>query len=177
MADEENVILLTDPEWRGADDVDAPPFEAVVGLWPVEPDGSVGPFRSNPDYRPVSEESPSDPVDALLQLTLRGDAEVEHLQLVLRGCLVDQALNGDGRPLLSRADDDVLCAIVATGAPHRARIASPDWRQVGLAELVAALPDGVDLLVNPGGPAGVRLTGDFVRATAAMDLGGRPSAA
>lgn len=177
MADDENFILLTDPEWQAEDELDTPPFEAVVGLWPVAEDGSVGPFRSNPEYRPVSADSPSDPIDALLRLTLRGDAEVEQLQLVLRDCLVDQAMNGDGRPLISRSDDGVPCAIVATSTPHRWRTAAPDWRRVGLAELVAGLTDGVDVLLNPGGPAGVRLTGEFLRATAAMDLGGQPSAA
>ena len=177
MADDEDFILLIDPEWQAEDDLDTPPFEAVVGLWPLEPDGSAGPFRSNPDYRPVTENSPSDPVDALLRLTLRGDAEVEHLQVVLRDCLVDQAMNGDGRPLITRSADGVPCAVVATSTPHRSRIVSPDWRRVGLPALVADLPDGMDLLLNPGGPAAVRLTGDFVRATAAIDREGRPSAA
>jgi len=176
MTDEESVILLLDPEWRAEDDLDLPPFEAVVGLWPLGADGAAGPFRSNPEYRPVNENSPSDPVDALLRLALRGDAEVEHLRIVLRDCLMDQAMNGDGRPLIGRSADDVPCAIVATSTPHRDRIASPDWRRAGLAEIVAALPDGTDLLVNPGGPAAVRLTGDFLRATVTTEPGGAPDA-
>jgi hypothetical protein len=136
-----------------------------VGMWPLAEDGSVGRFRSNPEYRPVNEDSPSDPIDALLRLTMRGDAAVEQLQLVLADCLVDQAMNGDGRPLISRSADDVPCAVVATSTPHRARIVSPDWRRAGLDEVVAQLPAGTDVLINPGGPAAVRLTGDFLRAT------------
>ncbi|BCJ52712.1 hypothetical protein Asp14428_41870 [Actinoplanes sp. NBRC 14428] len=165
---EEQFFLLLDPEWLPEDEEDVPPFEAVVGMWPLDADGSPGRFRSNPEYRPVTDNSPSDPIDALLRLAMRGDAEIEQLQLVLRDCLMDQAMNGDGRPLIVRFDDHP-CAIVATSTPHRDRIASPDWRRAGLDEVVAALADGTDLLFNPGGPAAVRLTGDFVRATVTMD--------
>lgn len=165
---EESYFLLMDPEWAPDDELETPPFEAIVGLWPLAEDGSVGRFRSNPDYRPVNENSPSDPLDALLRLTMGGDAEVEQLQLMLRDCLVDQAMNGDGRPLIGKSPDDVPCAIVATSTPHQARIAAPDWRRSDLDEVAASLSDGMDLLVNPGGPASVRLTGDFIRATAAM---------
>ncbi|AGL14091.1 type VII secretion system-associated protein [Actinoplanes sp. N902-109] len=167
-APEESFFLLMDPEWQPVDDADTPPFEAVVGLWPLAGDGTVGRFRSNPEYRPVNENSPSDPVDALLRLALRGDAEMEQVQLILRDSLVDQAMNGDGRPLIGKSPDDVPCVILTTSMPHRLRVASPDWRRAGLEDVVAALPAGVDVLLNPGGPASVRLTGEFVRATAGM---------
>nr|WP_067494858.1 type VII secretion system-associated protein [Actinoplanes sp. TFC3] len=166
--EEDSFFLLMDPEWLPEHEGDTPPFESVVGLWPLAGDGSVGRFRSNPQYRPVNENSPSDPVDALLRLTVRGDAGMEQLQLVLRDSLVDQAMNGDGRPLIGKSPDGVPCVVIATSTPHRERIASPDWRRADLDEVVAALPDQVDVLLNPGGPATVRLTGDFIRATAAM---------
>ncbi|GAA2491437.1 hypothetical protein Ahu01nite_028810 [Winogradskya humida] len=168
-APEESVFLLMDPEWQPVDDADTPPFEAVVGLWPLAADGAVGRFRSNPEYQPTNENSPSDPIDALLRLALRGDAEMEQLQLVLRDSLVDQAMNGDGRPLIGKSPDDVPCVILSTSTPHRRRIASPDWRRAGLEDVVATLPDGVDVLLNPGGPATVRLTGEFIRATVDMN--------
>src|SRR4051812_18447421 len=75
-------FMLTDPRWvPGAED-EAPPIEAVVGLWPFE-NGKVGKFRSNPDYRPVDEESPTDLVDAVLRLVVQNRAEARHIQVVL----------------------------------------------------------------------------------------------
>ncbi|AGZ38784.1 hypothetical protein AFR_02475 [Actinoplanes friuliensis DSM 7358] len=153
-------FLLLDPEWQPDDSTATPPFEAVIGLWPRQADGSVGPFRSNPEYVPRYENSPSDPVDALLRLALRGDAELEDLQAVLRDTVVDLALNGDGRPLIQDS-----CVVVTTSALHRSRVSAPDWRQAGLTDVLAVLADW-DLLINPGGPAPVRLAGAFVRETA-----------
>ena len=165
----ENWFLLMDPAWRPTSENDPPPIEAVVGLWPVEDEGKIGKFRANPEYVPADENSPSDPLDAVLRLVLQGRAEAEHIQLMLRDTLFDIAMNGDGRPLVTKSPDDILCVVVATGEPHRQRIASPDWRRIDLDELVELLADEVDVLFNPGGPASVRLTGDFMRETLMMD--------
>nr|WP_236725301.1 type VII secretion system-associated protein [Amycolatopsis orientalis] len=165
----ENWFLLMDPAWRPAAENDPPPIEAVVGLWPVEEEGKLGKFRANPDYVPTDENSPSDPLDAVLRLVMRGQAEAEHIQLMLRDTLFDIAMNGDGNPLVTRSPDDIPCVVVATGEPHRQRIASPDWRRIDLGELVGLLADEVDVLFNPAGPAAVRLTGEFMRETLEMD--------
>lgn len=159
----EEVFLLTDPEWEPEGPDDAPPFEVVVGMWPMRPDGTVGEFRPNPDYEPRYEASPTDPLDALIRLTLLGEVDPEHVAAVLRNSLVELALNGDGRPLVVRDDDGGLCAMLATSASHQRRIIAPDWRRVGLAELSATLADGTDVLVNPGSPTGARLGADFLR--------------
>ncbi|MCK2244219.1 MULTISPECIES: type VII secretion system-associated protein [unclassified Crossiella] len=164
----ENWFLLMDPEWRPATEHEPPPLEAVVGLWPVEEGGQVGKFRANPEYVPADENSPSDPLDAVLRLVLQGRAEVDHIQLMLRDTLFDIGMNGDGRPLLTRSPDDLLCVVVASGEQHRRRISSPEWRRIDLDELVVLLADGVDVLFNPGGTASVRLTGDFMRETLMM---------
>ncbi|MEV7044762.1 type VII secretion system-associated protein [Amycolatopsis sp. NPDC051061] len=165
----ENWFLLMDPAWSPAAENDAPPVEAVVGLWPVAEDGGLGKFRANPAYVPADEHSPSDPLDAVLRLVLQGRAETEHIQLMVRDTLVDVAMNGDGCPLVTRSPDDVPCVVVATGEPHRRRVAAPGWRRVDLAGLTGLLAEEVDVLFNPGGPAAVRLTGDFLRETLAMD--------
>lgn len=165
----ENWFLLMDPAWRPASENDPPPVEAVVGLWPVEEGGSVGKFRANPEYVPSDENSPSDPLDAVLRLVLQGRAEMQHIQLMLRDSLFDVAMNGDGRPLVTKSPDDIACVVVTTGEPHRMRVSSPDWRRVDLEEVVDLLADGVDVLFNPGGPASVRLTGDFLRETTMLD--------
>ncbi len=159
----EEVFLLTDPEWEPENPDDAPPYEVVVGMWPMLPNGTVGEFRPNPDYEPRYEASPTDPLDALIRLTLLGEVDPEHLAAVLRTSLVELALNGDGRPLVVRDDDGGLCAMLATSASHQRRIIAPDWRRVGLAELSTTLADGTDVLVNPGSPTGARLGADFLR--------------
>ncbi|MGW4127750.1 type VII secretion system-associated protein [Amycolatopsis japonica] len=165
----ENWFLLMDPAWRPVAENDPPPIEAVVGLWPMEEEGKLGKFRANPDYVPTDENSPSDPLDAVLRLVLQERAEAEHIQLILRDTLVDIAMHGDGNPLITKSPDDILCVVVATGEPHRRRLVAPDWSRIDLGELVELLADGVDVLFNPGGPASVRLTGDFMRETLEMD--------
>jgi hypothetical protein len=165
----ENWFLLMDPAWLPSSENDPPPIEAVVGLWPVEEEGKIGKFRANPEYVPTDEDSPSDPLDAVLRLVLQGRAESEHIQLMLRDSLFDLAMNGDNRPLVTKSPDDIPCVVVATGEPHRQRLASPDWRRIDLGELIELLPSEVDVLFNPGGPAAVRLAGDFLRETLMMD--------
>ncbi|WP_410586381.1 type VII secretion system-associated protein [Amycolatopsis sp. lyj-23] len=105
----------------------------------------------------------------MLRLVLQGRAESEHIQLVLRDTLLDVAMTGEDRPLATKSPDDVRCVVVVTGEPHRRRIASPGWQRVDLGELVGLLADGADALFNPGGPASVRLSGEFLRETLAMD--------
>lgn len=164
----ENWFLLMDPAWSPASENEPPPIEAVVGLWPVEDEGKIGKFRANPEYTPTDENSPSDPLDAVLRLVLQGRAEAAHIQLMLRDTLFDIAMNGDGNPLITKSPDDIPCVVVATGEPHRRRIASPDWQRIDLGELTELLADEVDVLFNPGGPAAVRLTGGFMRESLEM---------
>lgn len=170
-----NRFLLLDPAWRPATADASPPARAVVGWWPVEDDGGVGDvgkFRANPAYRPGDRNSPSDPLDAALRLLLRGQASSAQLQLMMRDTLVDIATQGDGRPLVVSSPDGRESIVVATGEPHRARIGAPGWRRAAaLEDLVELLTDDVDVLFNRGGPASVRLTGDFVRETMSIGAG------
>ncbi|MFC9251865.1 type VII secretion system-associated protein [Amycolatopsis thailandensis] len=164
----ENWFLLMDPGWKPESEEDQPPVEAIVGLWPVE-EGRVGKFRPNPSYIPSDETSPTDPLDAVLRLVMRGEAEAEHIQLMLRDTLFDIAVDEDGSPLVRDSPDDIPCVVIATGEPHRLRISSPDWRRIDLAALVGLLTDGVDVLFNPGGPAAVRLNASFMRLSLDLD--------
>jgi hypothetical protein len=160
-------VLLLDPAWS-PDDGAEPPVEAIAGLWPMREDGTLGRFRSNPDYRPTDADAPTDPIDSALRDIAYEQSGAEVLEVVLRDALVELALNGDGRPLLARSPDDVLCALIATAEPHRRRIAAPQWLRVTVEEIAELLPDGADLLVNPEGPAAIRLTAGFVRRVAAI---------
>lgn len=165
----ENFFLLVDPEWRPVGENDVPPMDVVLGLWPIDQDGSVGKFRANPDYLPADEDSVSDPVDAVLRLALRGAAGLEEIQLILRDTMFDVAMADDTRPQEVRSPDDVPCVAVATSAVHLAGVEAAHWQRVDLAGLVALLADGVDVLFNSNGPAAVRLTGDFIRGTTMLD--------
>ncbi|WP_433493515.1 type VII secretion system-associated protein [Micromonospora sp. CA-248089] len=104
----------------------------------------------------------AEPLDALLRGMMRGDATVEQVQSALRGSPLDLAMNGDGRPLVVRSFDDVRCVVVATSADERDRTFAPEWRRVEAAELAELLPDGIDVLVDPGGPEPVRLAAAIV---------------
>ena len=100
----------------------------------------------------------TDALDTLLRLAMRGDAPIEELQQELRDAPLDLAMNGDGRPLVVDS-----CLIVTTSAEQRARTFAPDWLRVDLAGLIARLPDGSDVKINPDGPSPVRLAGGFIR--------------
>ncbi|MEU7906162.1 type VII secretion system-associated protein [Actinoplanes sp. NPDC049118] len=160
-------VLLVDS--GGAAESDAGvPGSAVVGRWPVGGDGTVGPFRSNPEYRPRDDTSVTDVVDALLRLAGQSPAATGQLQMLLREALFELAMNGDGRPLVTRSPDDVPCVVIVTSASHRRRVNPPGWRRIDLVALVTLLADGVDVLFNPAGAMLFRLTGDFIRETLLM---------
>ena len=164
----EDFFLLMDPDWRPRPGDDVPPAEAVIGAWPLDADGSIGPFRGNPGYAPRDGDAAADPVDAVLRLTMRGRMAAGQLQLMMRDALFQVALNGDGRPLVVKSPDDVRCVVVATGTRQVRRISAPEWRRMDLTGVVSLLPDDVDVLLNPGGPVPFRLTGDFLRETMFM---------
>lgn len=165
---DEHYFLLMDPDVEVDPLAEVPPIEAVMGAWPLGADGTVGPFRSNPDYRPSSPMAAADPLDALLRLAGRGEAAAEQLQLTLRDMLFDIALNGDGRPLVVRSPDDAPCLAVATSGMQQELAPAPAWQRIDLVTLVSMLPDETDVLFNAGGPMPFLLTGDFIRATLVM---------
>ena len=161
-------FLLMDPDWRPGPAGDVPPAEAVIGAWPLAEDGSVGVFHGNPGYAPRDGAAATDPLDAVLRLTMRGGMAAGQLQVMMRDAQFEVALNGDERPLVVKSPDDVRCVVLATGKRQRHRISAPEWRRMDLTGVVSLLPDDVDVLINPGGPVPFRLTGDFVRETMFM---------
>jgi hypothetical protein len=168
-ADDDQWVFLLDPAWQAqaADDAtsaegaESPPLEAVVGGWLVTADGSVGRFRANPDYEPSQPGSPTDPVDATLQLLMRGEIDSDALFAVIKESVFDVALDADGRPIIAPSPDDVPSLLVSTAPAQRFRVHADDWRaEVSAAELGELLREyQVDVLFNPGGPASIRLIG------------------
>lgn len=174
-AGDDHWVFLIDPAWQkqavenvaeaegtGGGEIDGPPLEAVVGGWLVTADGKTGRFEANPDYQPSQPGSPTDPVDATLQLLVRGEVDSEALFAVIQDSVFDVALGADGKPIVAPAPDDVPSLLVSTAPAQRFRVHADDWRaQVTASELSDLLKEyNVDVLFNPGGPASIRLIGD-----------------
>lgn len=170
-------VFLVDPAWQPSpQDADAsgeavaqtegevqgPPLEAVVGGWLVAADGATGRFHANPGYQPSRPGSPTDPVDATLQLLVRGEVDSDALFAVIRESVFEVALDEEQRPIVAPSPDDVPSLLVATAPAQRPRVHTDNWRaDVTAAELSELLRElGVDVLINPGSPASIRLIGD-----------------
>jgi hypothetical protein len=104
-----------------------------------------------------------DPLDALFRRAVREQVPAEQIRLALYRSRFDVALDGTGRPLIGPSPDGRPCLAVATSVAYRERVTAAGWRRVDLADLVCLLPDRVDVLFNPTGPAPFRLPGNAVR--------------
>lgn len=162
------LLLLIDSEWAPTDEASDLPTEAVIGAWLLNPDGVRGRFQPNPLYRPSKPDSPLDPVDAVLGLLARREIDPDLLPAVLRDVMFGVAVDEQGIAIVRPAPDGVPAVLVTTSYGHRARVDAAGWRDVTLVQLAAALPArGVDVLLNPGAPASMRVLADAVRAAAA----------
>ena len=100
-------FLMIDPAWRPADEDDEPPPEAVVGGWYLDSDGIAGRFHPNPDYEPSRPGLPTDPMDAVLQLALRGEIAGEEALRTADDVELSIALHADGAAVVAPAPDGV----------------------------------------------------------------------
>ncbi|MDA3627910.1 type VII secretion system-associated protein [Saccharopolyspora oryzae] len=157
-------VFLIDPAWhQQGRNLPRPPREAVVGGWYVEADGTTGRFRSNPDYAP-GPDSPTDPVDAVLRLAVKGRLRAGELLAVLRDAEFGIAVDDEGAPVVAPAPDGEASILVTTAPAHRDRVRVAGWRDATAAELAEALPDeGVDVLLNPGSTASTRILASALR--------------
>jgi hypothetical protein len=163
-ADEEGLLLYVDPGWQPTEEQPGPPMESILGAWPTSAEGDRGRFHPNPVYRPISSDSPLDPVDAVLRTAMIDYSAVEQLPDALRDVMLGIAVDESGAAVVRPSPDDIPSVLVATAYGHRARLDVPQWREVTIQELAAALPDqGVDVLINPGSGASMRLVAAAVR--------------
>lgn len=156
---EDRWVLLVDPAWQeqGGDPLD-PPLPAVVGGWFVAADGTTGRFEANPEYVPSSPDSPTDPVDATLRLLNEGEADTAALLATLPGAVFGVAVDEDENPVVAPSPDGEPSVLVTTAPAHRDRVRVAGWVEVSAGELAEVLPDeGVDVLINPGSAASMRL--------------------
>jgi hypothetical protein len=162
------LLLLIDSEWAPTEEAPDPPMEALLGAWLVKPDGVRGRFQPNPVYRPSNPDSPLDPVDAVLGLLARGEIGADQLPAVLCDVVFGVAVDERGIAIVRPAPDGVPAVVVTTAYGHRDRVGAAGWRDVTLAQLADALPArGVDVLLNPGASASMRVLADAIRAAAA----------
>lgn len=147
--------FLLDPAWEQEDD---PPPAAVVGGWFVDGRGETALFRANPSYEPSRPGLPTDPVDAALQLAVEdridGAEVLERLSQVVLALAVDE----ENKTVVTTSPDDVLSVLVATSPAHQRRVPEARWVEVTVDELADGLPEsGLDVLLNPGAPASMRI--------------------
>ncbi|MFD8497741.1 type VII secretion system-associated protein [Amycolatopsis sp. NPDC059657] len=194
-------VFLIDPAWQAeqaekpensdnAEQTDSeeaperPPLEAVVGGWFVEQDGETSKFHANPAYEPSKPDSPTDPVDATLQLVVRGEAEPDQLLSTMVEGTFGVAVDDDNTPVVVLSPDEVPSVLVATAPAHSRRISEVEalegvaaWAEVTLGQLVGLLPEeGVDVLLNPGAPSSMRLIAAVLKeavADAETEAGGQ----
>lgn len=162
----EQWLLLVDPDWQpsSAEENENPPVEMVVGGWFVDADGAPGRFRPNPAYAPADPNAPSDPVDATLRLVLDQRADAEQLLETAREVVLGVGVDERGSAVVAPAPDDVPSVLVTTAPRHRERVHVDDWVEVTVEELAEALPrEGVDVLLNPGAPASMRVRTESLR--------------
>lgn len=146
-------LYVLDPT---ADPDGAVPPELVVGAFPVDSAGVLGEdFEHNPLYVPGGAPAPTDPLDAALQELTAGRGSREAVLALLRTAEL----------LLHEGPDDGFVVVAtpvgrdvvqAWTAPEHATQVSGLMLRRGR-ELARSLPAGVDLQLNPGSAAGVRV--------------------
>jgi hypothetical protein len=160
---QDGCFVLLDPSWRPGSQGEQPPSEVVAGRWPLDAAGKPGPFQPNPDYLPGDEATPTDPADALLRLIMRGENVGEQLVPTVRDAVVEIAVDEHDQPLVTPASDGMLCVLVATAPAHRTGLPPDRWWKVAGTRLPEVVPEDVDILLNPDGPAPFRLSADALR--------------
>jgi hypothetical protein len=167
-----HLMVLLDPAFEAADEGEQDaPADAVLGGWRVDEDGNRGRFQPNPGYRPRSPDSPLDPVDALLRAISDGHDVGASFSATLRDAALGVAVDERGSALVRPAPDGAPSVLVTTAFGHRAHLGDDvRWLDVSVEELAAVLPrQGVDVLLNPGSTASMRVLADAVRAAASDD--------
>ena len=108
---------------------------------------------------------------------MRGDLAVRELLATLPGAQLIIGLDEQEQPIVTRAPDGNPSVLVLTALAHAERLTVPAWTQLTAEDLAAALPaDGVDVLLNPGAPASMRIGAQEFRDAVRPDaVGGAPA--
>lgn len=160
---QDNWLMLIDPGWQESAPDAVPPEKMIVGGWMLDEDGDPGPFQPNPNYLPVDDSSPTDPTDAVLRRSARGDDVGDEIIPTLCDAVVEIGCDEYNEPLVGSAPDGVPCVAVVTAAVHKRRVEADRWWPVLGSALPGLVPPGADILLNPGSPAQFRLLTQALR--------------
>ncbi|MFD6533522.1 type VII secretion system-associated protein [Streptomyces sp. NPDC060184] len=158
-------LLLPEPNWNPRTRTDPLPVEAMVGGWQLDEEGRPGPFQPNPHYVPDAPSTPTDPLHELLCLAAsgRGDRIGDQLVSTLRNTVVDLAVEEPDRLVVGPSPDGVACVAIVTAEVHKRRLHGIRWVSVQGSELPGIVPADLDILINPGDPAQIRLLNAALR--------------
>ena len=167
--DQDDWVYYVDSAYDPNGDV---PLHAVVGRWPVDEYGQLGPFSGNPDYRPtpavLGMDEPTDAVDAALQLALTGHGPESDVVDALSTAEVYLPCDEDGELTVYQEDDGEEYVAFFTD-PAQAPSTAADLLPVDIRTLLDILPEKTNLIVNPESRASAAIARDDLLAALAAD--------
>jgi hypothetical protein len=159
ITDEMRVVARTAPgRWLFVVDphlepVATVPHHGLIGAWRIGDDGEIGTeFRRNPGYRPSplarGWPAPSDALDRTAQLAATGYATLDDVAVALLYDEVSYLAGPDDAPLLDA--DGLVVAFSAPPSDSGSLPAGTSWQRSSGRALTARVPQGADVVVNPG---------------------------
>lgn len=152
-----------DPTWVGDG---TPPDWALMGEWRSGPDGEVGEWRANEEYRPspwaLGLPEPTDDLDAAVQLAATGYGPVEDVARQLASAEVAVLSGSDGEPLATLTADGIPVVPVFTAPEQLLAVGRLAFAVLPVAELLEDLPEDHRLYINPTGPVSMAVDTEAV---------------
>ncbi|WP_063834334.1 type VII secretion system-associated protein [Streptomyces griseus] len=147
---------VPDPAWSGRG---APPDWAVPGRWRTDATGAIVAWEDNDGYRPspaaLGWPRATDPVESAVQRAVTGYGPAGEVLRTLAASKVAVLTGPDGGPAALRSAQGDPVVPVFTSPAHLRALGSLAARLLPVADVVAGLPEGHSLYVNPNGPAGM----------------------
>ncbi|WP_228993396.1 type VII secretion system-associated protein [Streptomyces sp. DH8] len=149
-------LSVPDAAWAGQG---APPDWAVPGRWRTDSTGTIVAWEDNDLYRPspaaLGWPRATDPVESAVQRAVTGYGPAGEVLRTLAASKVAVLIGPDGEPAALRSAQGDPVVPVFTSPAHLRALGSLAARLAPVADVVAGLPDGHSLYVNPTGPAGM----------------------
>jgi SseB protein N-terminal domain len=143
-------VYFIDPAYDPDDDV---PPQAVIGWWPVDANGQLGPFSGNPDYRPtpavMDMAPPADAVEAALQLAVTGHGPQADVVTALGEALLYLPVDERGG-VVDRRDEDGTDFVAMYTDPSKAAPTEAPLRTMDIYTVLSILPVDASVVINPG---------------------------
>ncbi|UIZ12658.1 type VII secretion system-associated protein [Streptomyces sp. R527F] len=149
-------LSMPDAAWPGQG---TPPDWAVPGRWRTDATGTIVAWEDNESYRPSPEAlgwpRATDPVESAVQRAVTGYGPAAEVLRTLAASKVAVLIGSDGEPTALRSAQGDPVVPVFTSPAHLRALGSLAARLLPVADVVAGLPEGHSLYVNPTGPAGM----------------------